>query len=125
MIRSRLNILAEEMHTVWLQEKKEQGFHLPEDCISLSRTYYIAKDNKLEERDKETSNSETCKWCNRCLPNMYAYEDISSIMKVCEEEMVRRSLDFIDNIVLIDSTPTPIFNSAMDSKGERIWKERY
>lgn len=74
-----VELLSEEVHNAWWDEKKKQGFHASLDCI---HTFNI----RPEEVDKFKQ------YCDKCHTDMYPYEELPEHIKEYDRVRVRTVL---------------------------------
>jgi transcription initiation factor IIE alpha subunit len=77
-----LEIIAEEVHNSWWKEKKNQGFHAPEDCWNFDKQIH----------------SKFSKQCATCHPDMYPYAELSENIKEYDRVTVRTVLNAISKL---------------------------
>lgn len=80
-LKGNLELLAEKVHHSWEKEKRNQGFHSPNECKSR------------ENEDK------FCKWCDKCHADLYPYNELSDNIKEYDRVTVRTVLAAIEEII--------------------------
>jgi hypothetical protein len=76
--------IAESVHNAWWNEKKEQGFHSPEDCPHAIESYQQGSFEKFKKN------------CNKCHTDMYPYEELPEHVKEYDRVTVRAVLVILD-----------------------------
>jgi hypothetical protein len=89
------------VHDAWWKEKKRQGFHAPMDCESDAHKKYesLSSSEKIAEFG-EAFDEKRHKWCNKCHPNMYPYEELTEDEKELDRATVRSVYDAISSLSL-------------------------
>jgi len=72
-----IEFLSEQVHNAWWEEKKQQGFHAPDDC---------------GWRNKDVLNYKFHKWCDKCHTDMYPYAELPEHIKDYDRVTVRTVL---------------------------------
>ena len=80
-LESNLEKIAEEVHNAWWEEKKNQGFHPPTQCIDWSFGCNQFK-----------------KICDYCHTDMYPYNELPENIKEYDRVTVRSVIKAIKNI---------------------------
>ena len=55
--------IAESVHNSWWNEKKEQGFHSPDDCKSRNHKDFLEANYEQQENVR---NPKFFGWCEKC-----------------------------------------------------------
>lgn len=85
--------LASKVHDSWWEEKKKQDFHAPRDCQSENRRSYDRSPQTGKDHfDDAGLDEKTYKWCDKCHPNMYPYEELPEDVKEYDRITVRTVL---------------------------------
>lgn len=111
-----LEKMAAMVHSGWLEEKKRQGFHHPDDCDCKNRcSFDICRTSETRE------GGGTCpKWneginklkrkfgpCNKCHKDMKPYAELDENVKELDRVMVRqfeKNLEELGYAIGIDAT---------------------
>lgn len=115
MKEETVEALASKVHDSWWEEKKKQGFHSPADCKSEHRKCYDSSPEHGKNRFDEVLNYKTYKWCDKCHPDMYPYEELSDNVKEYDRVTVRTVLKAQAELIKPDVT-LPI----VEDKGKNI-----
>jgi ssDNA-binding Zn-finger/Zn-ribbon topoisomerase 1 len=86
-LESKLEFLAEQVHNAWMEEKWAQGFHAPKQCPNNE-----FKNNDPEERLKNY------RFCDKCHPDLYTYDELSENIKEYDRVTVRAVLNAIKKL---------------------------
>ena len=89
--------LSEKVHNAWWKEKKEQGFHSPDECKSENHKSYMA--SSWREQERLQTDSKFYKWCDKCHADMYPYEELPENIKEYDRVTVRAVLNAIKEIL--------------------------
>lgn len=91
-LREKLETIAAEVHNAWWREKEKQGFHPPIKCPK-------GPHGKIPIIGKEEAEQEAfSKHCDKCHPDMYAYESLPEHVKEYDRVTVRAVLNAIEKI---------------------------
>lgn len=73
--------IASKVHDAWWEEKKSNGFHSPNDCQSKNKESYSKSSWQNQDRFDTHFDSKTYKWCDKCHPDMYPYNELTENAK--------------------------------------------
>ena len=80
-LKEKREVIASKVHDAWLEEKKKQGFHSPNDCPSSNHKSFINASDHNKERLEDFHNPKFYKWCDKCHTDMYPYEELAENIK--------------------------------------------
>lgn len=89
MEKELLEQMAEKVHNSWWEEKKNQEFHHPQDCLDTHKT----KDDFV--------------MCSRCHSDMKPYQELREEIKELDRVMVRQFEEHLEELgyaIGIDAT---------------------
>lgn len=73
-----IELVSEKVHEAWMITKAEQGFHAPAVCPSSNKKSYNESDWQGKERFEDAGlHPKTFKWCDKCHPCLYPYNELS------------------------------------------------
>lgn len=84
-----IELVASKVHDAWWKAKEENGFHAPRDCESENRRGYTQTARQNQERFDDHFNEKFYKWCDKCHPDMYPYNDLSETVKDYDRTTVK------------------------------------
>lgn len=73
--------IASKVHDAWWEEKESNGFHSPNDCQSKNKESYSKSSWQNQDRFDTHFDSKTYKWCDKCHPDMYPYNELTENAK--------------------------------------------
>jgi hypothetical protein len=94
--------IAESVHNSWWNEKKEQGFHSPDDCKSRNHKDFLEANYEQQENVR---NPKFFGWCEKCHTDMYPYNELPENIKEYDRvtaKAVLKSLEENDYSVIKD-----------------------
>lgn len=81
ILKENREFLAEKVHDAWWEEKKQQGFHSPNDCPSSNHESFKNASDHNKERLEYFYNPKFYKWCDKCHTDMYPYDELAENIK--------------------------------------------
>jgi hypothetical protein len=82
-----IELLSEEVHNAWMEEKLAQGFHAPKQCPN----------NEFKNEDSE-GRLKFYKFCDKCHTDLYPYSELPENIKEYDRVTVRAVLKAIKKI---------------------------
>jgi|GEM_PF-5197606 len=76
----RIEELSEQVHNAWMDEKRKQGFHSPQECKNYGGIVFK-------------------KWCDRCHTDLYPYASLPENIKEYDRVTVRSVLNAIKKVL--------------------------
>ena len=90
--------LSAEVHTAWWEEKKKQGFHAPNECISANKRSYCKSPWQIQDRFDDHFNPKFYKWCDKCHTDMYSYKELPENIKDYDRVTVKMVLNALRSL---------------------------
>lgn len=100
VLKNNLEQLSEKVHNAWTKEKLNQGFHSPNDCESSNHKSFRDTDWRNQERLADFYNPKFYKWCDKCHPDLYPYEELPENIKEYDRVTVKAVISAIDELNL-------------------------
>jgi hypothetical protein len=97
-LKDYIEQIAEEVHNAWMQEKIEQGFHSPNECLSKSHERVLNNERYLKGEYEGVGNGKFCRWCDKCHADLYPYSELPENIKEYDRVTVRAVLNAIESI---------------------------
>lgn len=97
-LEENIELLSEKVHESWVVEKRNQGFHSPNECESENHKSYLNADWRDKERFLEHFDSKFYKWCDKCHPDLYPYNELAENIKEYDRVTVRTVLNAIKEL---------------------------
>ena len=82
-----VELISEEVHNAWMNEKRKQGFHSPDDCQS-----------KNHESLTDLNNPKFYKWCDKCHTDLYPYSELPENIKEYDRVTVRAVIEAMSKV---------------------------
>lgn len=93
-----IELISEEVHNAWMNEKRDQGFHSPDECQSKNHKGFLNTDCKNQERLTDNCNIKFYKWCDKCHTDLYPYNELPENIKEYDRVTVITVLEAIGKI---------------------------
>jgi hypothetical protein len=85
------------VHEGWWKEKQRQGFHAPLECNSEAhKKFQSLSDSEKIAQFGESFDEKRHKWCDKCHPNMYPYEELTDDEKQLDRATVKTVYEAIN-----------------------------
>lgn len=98
MNNEKIELISEEVHKAWMKEKRDQGFHNPDECQSKNHKGFLKTNWQDQQRLTDLHNPKFYKWCDKCHTDLYPYDELPEIIKEYDRVTVRAVLSAIDRI---------------------------
>jgi hypothetical protein len=99
LLKNQIEFLSEEVHNAWWEEKKQQGFHSPNDCESKNHKSYLNASAEGQQRFEDAGfNSKFYKWCDKCHTDMYPYNELDENIKEYDRVTVKTVINAIEKL---------------------------
>ena len=86
-LEQNLELLSEEVHKAWMDEKISQGFHAPAQC-----PLHDSSDDKRSQPNKFT------KICGKCHTDLYPYDELPEHVKEYDRVTVKAVLRALEKL---------------------------
>lgn len=109
-----IELISEEVHNAWMEEKIKQGFHNPDDCRSSNHLSFMNTDCKNQERLTDLHNPKFYKWCDKCHTDLYPYDELPDNIKEYDRVTVNAVINAMDKV-------KSYFGIEMNDKSNNDW----
>ena len=93
-----IELISEEVHNAWMKEKRDQGFHSPDECQSKNHKSFLNASCENQERMTDVIDPKFYKWCDKCHTDLYPYKELPDNIKEYDRVTVRAVLDAMSKI---------------------------
>lgn len=97
-LEQNIEFLSEQVHNAWMEEKRKQGFHAPNECESINHKSFQSADWQSKERLEDLHNPKFYKWCDKCHTDLYPYAEFPENIKEYDRVTVRTVLAAISKM---------------------------
>ncbi|MFA7171319.1 MAG: hypothetical protein WC180_04970 [Candidatus Paceibacterota bacterium] len=82
-----VEFLSDKVHQAWMQEKRSQGFHAPNECPLSDPS-----------DDKRTNSGKFIRHCGKCHTDLYSYDELPENIKDYDRVMVRTVIQAMEKL---------------------------
>lgn len=98
MNNDNIELISEEVHNAWMKEKRDQGFHNPDECQSKNHKGFLNTNWQNQERLTDMHNPKFYKWCDKCHTDLYPYDELPENIKEYDRVTVRAVLSAMEKV---------------------------
>jgi hypothetical protein len=89
LLQDNFEAVCEKIHDAWWKEKRQQGFHAPNECPSKNHKSFQESNWREKERLEDIQNPKFYKWCDKCHTDMYSYSDLPNNIQEYDRTTVK------------------------------------
>lgn len=98
LLNDNFENLCSEVHIAWWNEKYSQGFHAPNECVSINHKSFQKADWREKERFEDSQNPKFYRWCDKCHADMYPYIELPNNIQEYDRVTVRSVLSAMERL---------------------------